>query len=128
MQLKIAPGFPLLAALGAWTPGRRRIRTRCRPGLYARAALTKLGVWDAVAPHLARAENVRAALAYVARGDAPLGIVYRTDAQAEKRVRVVDVFPADTHPPIVYPAAVTAQGRPRRRATSTSCAVRARGR
>ncbi len=64
----------------------------------------------AVEPHLARGENVRAALAYVARGDAPLGIVYGTDAQAEKRVRVVAVFPADSHPAIVYPAAVTAQG------------------
>ena len=79
--------------------------------------------------HLARAENVRAALAYVARGEAPLGIVYGTDAQAEQRVRVVEVFPADTHPPIVYPAAVTAQGqRRRRRATWSSCAGRARRR
>ena len=60
-----------------------------------------------VAAHLAPAENVRAALAYVARGETPLGIVYGTDAAAEQRVRVVDVFPADTHPPIVYPAALT---------------------
>jgi molybdate transport system substrate-binding protein len=75
-----------------------------------------------VEPHLARGENVRAALAYVARGDAPLGIVYGTDARAEKRIRVVAVFPADTHPPIVYPAAVTAQGRAEAARMSNSCA------
>ena len=77
-------------------------------GKYARAALEQLGVWDSVAPRLVRAENVRTALEYVARGEAVLGIVYRTDAQAEKRVRVVDTFPLDTYPPIIYPAAVTA--------------------
>jgi molybdate transport system substrate-binding protein len=76
-------------------------------GLYGKAALTKLGVWDSVAPHVAAAENVRAALAYVARGETPLGIVYATDAAAEKRVRVLGVFPADSHPPILYPAALT---------------------
>jgi molybdate transport system substrate-binding protein len=107
LQLKIAPGFALAASLGEW-------RLACADpdsvpaGLYARAALVKLGVWDSVQARLARAENVRAALAYVARGEAPLGIVYGTDAQADKRVRVVDVFPEDTHPPIVYPAAATA--------------------
>jgi len=110
VQLQIAPGFPLLAALDGG-----RLATAdpdsVPAGLYARAALTHLGVWAAVEPHLARGENVRAALAYVARGDAPLGIVYGTDARAEKRIRVVAVFPAGTHPPIVYPAAVTAQGR-----------------
>jgi molybdate transport system substrate-binding protein len=111
VQLQILANFPLLAALGGG-----RLATAdpdsVPAGLYARAALTQLGVWAMVEPHLARAENVRAALAYVARGDAPLGIVYGTDAQAEKRVRVVAVFPADSHPPIVYPAAVTAQGQP----------------
>jgi molybdate transport system substrate-binding protein len=111
VQLKIAPGFPLVATLGN---GRLASADpdSVPAGLYARASLTKLGVWDAVAPRLARAENVRAALAYVARGETPLGIVYQTDAQAEKRVRVVDVFPADTHPPIVYPVALTAQAQP----------------
>jgi molybdate transport system substrate-binding protein len=109
VQLQIGANFPLLAALGGG-----RLATAdpdsVPAGMYARAALTHLGVWAAVEPHLARGENVRAALAYVARGDAPLGIVYGTDAQAEKRVRVVAVFPADSHPAIVYPAAVTAQG------------------
>jgi molybdate transport system substrate-binding protein len=111
VQLKIAPGFALIGALGGG-------RLACADpdsvpaGLYARAALTQLGVWEAVAPHLARAENVRAALAYVARGETPLGIVYRTDAAADKRVRLVDVFPETTHPPIVYPAALTARAQP----------------
>jgi molybdate transport system substrate-binding protein len=76
-------------------------------GKYAKAALTKLGIWDTIAPRLVRAENVRAALAYVARGEAKLGIVYSTDAQAEKRVKVVGTFPADSHPPIRYPIAAT---------------------
>jgi molybdate transport system substrate-binding protein len=81
-------------------------------GKYARAALTKLGVWSGVRERVVRAENVRAALEYVARGEAPLGIVYRTDAQAEKRVRVVDVFPEDSHPPIIYPVVLTARAPP----------------
>jgi molybdate transport system substrate-binding protein len=75
-------------------------------GIYGRDALTALGVWDSVAAHLAIAENVRVALAYVARGEAPLGIVYRTDAEAEPHVKVVGVFPEDSHPPIHYPAAL----------------------
>jgi molybdate transport system substrate-binding protein len=111
VQLKIAPGFALAQALGG---GRLASADpdSVPAGLYGRAALVKLGVWDAVQAHLARAENVRAALAYVARDEAPLGIVYLTDAQAEKRVRVVDVFPEDTHPAILYPAAVTAHAQP----------------
>jgi molybdate transport system substrate-binding protein len=106
VRLKIAPGFALAAALGGG-------RLACGDpdsvpaGIYARAALVKLNVWDSVATRLARAENVRVALSYVARGEAPLGIVYRTDAQAEPHVRVVDVFAADTHPPITYPLALT---------------------
>lgn len=76
-------------------------------GRYAQAALTRLGAWNEVAPRLVRCENVRAALEFVARSEAALGIVYRTDALAEKRVRVVDVFPADSHPPIIYPIALT---------------------
>jgi molybdate transport system substrate-binding protein len=79
-------------------------------GKYAKTALEKLGVWDKVAPQLVRAENVRAALAFVARGEAPLGIVYRTDALAEKKVRIVAEFPEDTHPPITYPIAETTHG------------------
>ena len=72
-------------------------------GKYARAALEALGAWSSVAGRVAAADNVRAALALVARGEAPLGVVYRTDALAEKNVRIVDGFPAGTHPPIVYP-------------------------
>lgn len=81
-------------------------------GRYAQAALTRLGVWEQLAPQLVRAENVRAALEYVARGEATLGIVYRTDALAEKRVRVVATFPADSHPPIIYPVALTVGASP----------------
>jgi molybdate transport system substrate-binding protein len=74
-------------------------------GLYGRAALTRLGVWAEVAPHVVRAADVRAALALVERGAAPFGIVYATDAAASKAVHVSAVFPAATHPPIVYPLA-----------------------
>ena len=109
-QLKIAPHFPLAAALGDG-----RLATgdpdSVPVGRYARAALTALGVWDEIAPRLARAENVRVALLYVDRGEAPLGIVYASDALADKRVRVVDTFPASTHEPIVYPIALTASAR-----------------
>lgn len=110
VHLRIAPRFDLAGTLGGG-----RLATgdpdSVPAGQYARAALTQLGVWDSVAARLVRAENVRAALEYVARGEAALGIVYRTDAQAEKRVRVVDTFPADTHPPIIYPAVVTSGAR-----------------
>lgn len=82
-------------------------------GKYAKAALTKLGAWSAVESKLARTENVRAALAFAARGEVPLAIVYRTDALAEPRVRIVATFPATTHAPIVYSAAiVTGQDSP----------------
>jgi len=74
-------------------------------GRYGQAALTRLGVWPAVAPRVVRAENVRAALALVERGAAPFGIVYATDARASTRVRVAAVFPAGSHPPITYPIA-----------------------
>ena len=106
IQLPIKPKFPLLAALNGG-----RLATgdpdSVPVGRYARAALTKLGVWDSVADHLVRADTVRSALAFVASGEAPLGIVYETDAQVDKRVRVVDLFPADSHPPISYPIALT---------------------
>ena len=74
-------------------------------GKYGKAALIKLGAWEAVAPHVVRAENVRAALALVERGAAPFAIVYATDARASKLVRIAGMFPADSHPPIVYPLA-----------------------
>ena len=74
-------------------------------GKYGKAALIRLGAWDAVARHVVRAENVRAARALVERGAAPFAIVYATDARASKLVRVAGVFPADSHSPIVYPLA-----------------------
>jgi molybdate transport system substrate-binding protein len=80
-------------------------------GKYGRAALESLGVWQDIAPKVARAENVRHALALVARAETPFGIVYRTDAIADRRVRVIGEFPASSHPPIVYPAAVVADSR-----------------
>src|SRR5262249_17210883 len=76
-------------------------------GKYGKAALEKLGAWNAVKDHLAQAENVRAALLLVARGEAPLGIVYGTDAAAEPAVKIVASFPQDSYPPIIYPAALT---------------------
>lgn len=98
----------LLAALGQ--DGRLALANpdAVPAGKYARAALTTLGAWAAVQPRLARSDNVRAALAFVARGEAPLGIVYRTDAMAEPKVRVVAAFPPASHPPIVYPIAIVA--------------------
>jgi molybdate transport system substrate-binding protein len=80
-------------------------------GKYGKAALEKIGVWNSVKTAVAPAENVRAALGFVSRREAPLGIVYATDAAADPRVKVVAVFPEDTHPPIVYPAALTADSK-----------------
>jgi molybdate transport system substrate-binding protein len=75
-------------------------------GIYAKEALTNLGAWDGLQPRLARAEDVRGALALVERGDAPLGIVYVTDARVSQHVKIVGVFPEATHSPIVYPFAI----------------------
>jgi len=107
VELKVAPGFGLAAALGS---ERLAIANpdSVPAGIYAKSALERLGVWGSVEKQLARTENVRAALALVARREAPLGIVYGTDAFADKRVRVVDTFPAGSHPPILYPAALVA--------------------
>ncbi|CAN5587789.1 molybdate ABC transporter substrate-binding protein [soil metagenome] len=74
-------------------------------GKYGKAALIKLGAWEAVAAHVVRAESVRAALALVERGAAPFAIVYATDARAARSARIVGMFPANSHPPIVYPLA-----------------------
>jgi molybdate transport system substrate-binding protein len=106
VKLKIEPHFALAAALG-----KGRLATgdpdSVPVGRYAREALTTLGVWSGVEDHLVRADSVRSALAFVDRGEAQLGIVYETDALIDKRVRVVDVFPASSHLPIKYPAALT---------------------
>lgn len=110
--LKVAKGMPLARALGG---GRLAVAdtTTVPAGKYARASLTALGVWEQIAGKLLPGENVRAALAYVARGEAPLGIVYATDAKADPKVRIVGVLPASSHPPIVYPGAVLAASRNR---------------
>jgi molybdate transport system substrate-binding protein len=108
IKLKIEPGFALAAALG-----KGRLATgdpdAVPAGRYAREALTTLGVWSNVADRLVRADSVRSALAFVDRGEAPLGIVYDTDALIDKHVRVVDVFPDNSHLPIVYPIALTSR-------------------
>ena len=107
MTAKIAPNFPLSATLGG---GRLAMANpdSVPAGKYGKASLMALGVWDSVANKIAPAEDVRAALSFVSRGEAPLGIVYRTDAAAEPKVKILDVFPESSHPPIVYPIAVTA--------------------
>jgi molybdate transport system substrate-binding protein len=76
-------------------------------GLYAKTALESLGAWAAAEPKLAQAENVRATLAFVARGETPVGIVYETDAKIEPKVKVIGAFPEDSHPPVTYPVAAT---------------------
>jgi molybdate transport system substrate-binding protein len=75
-------------------------------GQYGKAALSSLGLWDALAPSVAQSDNVRAALALVSTGEAPYGIVYATDAAADDNVTIVATFPADSHPPIIFPAAL----------------------
>ena len=106
-KLDIALNFPLAQALGN---GRLAIAdpNGVPAGRYAKAALETLGVWSSVANKLAPAESVRAALALVSRGEAPLGIVYQTDAVADKGVNILSIFPENTHPPIIYPIAVVA--------------------
>lgn len=108
LRLAVAPRMALAQALGT---GRLAIADpdSVPAGRYGREALTRLGAWPQAAPRLARAENVRAALALVARGEAPLGVVYATDALAEPRVRVVGLFPAASHTPITYPLAALAR-------------------
>jgi molybdate transport system substrate-binding protein len=106
VKADIVPGFPLAALLGG---GRLATADPAHvpAGKYTKAALEKLGVWGSVSGRLAPAESVRAALALVARGEAPLGAVYSTDAAVESKVRVVATFPDRLHPAIVYPAALT---------------------
>ena len=106
VELKIAPGFKLAAALNGG-----RLSTgdpdTVPVGKYARSALVSLGLWDEIQDRLVRADNVRSAMMFVSRGEAPLGIVYTTDALVDPKVRIVDTFPENTHAPITYPGAVT---------------------
>jgi molybdate transport system substrate-binding protein len=108
--LRIAPNFDLAGALGT---GRLAMANpdSVPAGRYGKNALEKLGIWGSVEGKVARTENVRAALALVSRGEAPFGIVYRTDAMADKSVKIVDEFPVGSYPPILYPAAVLAGGK-----------------
>jgi molybdate transport system substrate-binding protein len=110
-DVTIGPGLDL-----AGLAGEGRIATgdvRAVPvGIYAKAALEKLGLWSAVEPKLAMVGNVRAALVLVARGEVPLGIVYATDAKVEPAVKVIGAFPDDSHEPIVYPVAATPTAKP----------------
>jgi molybdate transport system substrate-binding protein len=108
--LKIGPNFGLAAALGSDKLAMANPDS-VPAGKYGKASLEKLGVWPSVMNQVARAENVRAALALVSRGEAPFGIVYRTDALADKGVKIIDTFPADTHPAIIYPAALLSTGK-----------------
>ena len=107
LTVAIEPNFPLATLL---QDGRLAMADpdSVPAGKYGKAALEKLGVWSSVEGKVARAENVRAALFFVSRQEAPLGIVYQTDAAADKGVKIVAAFPEDTHPPIVYPVALSA--------------------
>jgi len=104
--LKIAPTFDLAGALGKDGHIALGEPNSVPAGKYAKASLTSLGVWDSIQARVVSADNVRAALNFVAKGEAPLGVVYRSDAVSEPAVRVVDTFPDASHAPIVYPAAI----------------------
>jgi molybdate transport system substrate-binding protein len=110
VSANIVPGFPLARLLG---DGRLAMANpdSVPAGKYGKASLEALGVWKDVQSKAVATENVRAALVLVSRGEALLGIVYRTDVVADAKVRVVGLFPENTHPPIVYPLAVTATGK-----------------
>jgi molybdate transport system substrate-binding protein len=110
-KVTIAPGFDLARLIGNGRIATGDVRS-VPAGLYAKAALEKLGVWSSVESKLAMAENVRAALVLVARGEAPLGIVYETDAKVDPGVKIVGLFPEDSHPPIIYPVAMTKNAKP----------------
>jgi molybdate transport system substrate-binding protein len=110
-NIKIALGFDLAALAGGGRIATGDVRA-VPAGLYAKAALEKLGVWASVESKLAMAENARAALVLVARGEAPLGIVYETDAKIDPGVKIIGIFPEDSHPPIIYPVALTKDAKP----------------
>lgn len=108
VELQIAPGFALSERLGNERLAMANVDA-VPAGVYGKAALESLGVWDSVKDKVAQAENVRAALLLVSRDEAPLGIVYETDARVDPGVRILDRFPEGSHPPIIYPAAVLAE-------------------
>lgn len=110
-NITVAPHFDLLGALKG---GRLAMADpdSVPAGKYGRTALISLGAWNGVVNHVVNAENVRVALAYVARGEAPLGIVYETDAKADSNVKIVGVFPENSHQPILYPAALVKDAKP----------------
>ncbi len=110
IQVSLLPGFDLASILGEGSLAMGNVDT-VPAGKYGKAALEKLGVWDAVKGKVAQAESVRAALLLVSRGEAPLGVVYRTDAIADPSVKIVANFPDGSHPPIVYPVALTRASR-----------------
>ena len=105
--IEIKPGFDLGKVLGDGRLAMANVDS-VPAGKYGKSALEKLGVWASVSDKVAQAENVRAALLLVSRGEAPAGIVYQTDAAADPGVQTVGTFPEDTHPPIIYPIALTA--------------------
>jgi len=110
-NVAIGPGFDLAKLAGDGKIATGDVKA-VPVGKYAKAALEKLGAWQAAEPKFAMAESVRTALTLVARGEAVLGIVYSTDAKVEPGVKIVGTFPADTHPPIIYPVAATATAKP----------------
>ena len=110
-NVTIAPGLDLAKLAGDGKIATGDVKS-VPAGKYAKAALEKLGAWQAAAPKFAMAESVRAALTLVARGEAVLGIVYSTDAKVEPGVKIVGTFPADSHPAIIYPVAATATAKP----------------
>jgi molybdate transport system substrate-binding protein len=110
-SVTIAPNFPLAQLLGADGKLAMADPTAVPAGIYGKAALTKLGVWGSVSGRVAAAENVRAALALVSRGEAPFGIVYKTDAAVDPSVKIVATFPPDSVPPIIYPMALIASSK-----------------
>ena len=106
ISANIQPGFDLATLLKGGRLAMGNVDA-VPAGKYGKAALEKLGVWDSVKDKIAQAETVRAALLFVSRGEAPLGIVYQTDAAADPGVKIVGTFPENTHPPIIYPVALT---------------------
>jgi molybdate transport system substrate-binding protein len=102
----IKPGFDLAALLKGGRLAMANVDA-VPAGKYGKASLEKLGVWDSAKDRIAQADSVRAALILVARGETPLGVVYQTDAASDPSVKIIGTFPADTHPPIIYPVALT---------------------